>query len=135
MPPEEAMDPNDRFRWERDGMLPKGVHPINLKQREQLQKDFREGRIKRAIATGVWGTGVDFPSLNVLIRADSQAGKIPSTQLPGRVTRADGVKALGIVVDFDDVFNGPLAGRAERRLTEYRRKGWAITKLAPRVTS
>ena len=121
-----TMDPNDRYRWERDGMLPKGVHPINLKEREQLQHDFHDGKLKWAIATGVWGTGVDFPGLNVLVRADSQSGKIPSTQLPGRVTRSDGVKDLGIVVDFDDVFNGTLAGRAERRLTEYRRKGWAI---------
>lgn len=128
-----TMVPDKRLRWEKWGLLPKGEHPLTAQAREQASKEFRSGKLRRVIATGVWGTGVDFPGLNVVIRADGQRSSIQSTQVPGRATRSnDGQKEYGIVIDFDDVFHDTLANRAEGRFRHYRKKGWAIETIAPR---
>jgi len=123
------MDKGDRFRWERDGLLPPGVHPLSPKRRAELEIGFQNGAIKRAIAT-CWGTGMDFPQLNVIIRADAAGGKIANTQIPGRVTRSADGKTVGIVMDLDDCFNQKLARRAQSRFALYRKKGWAIVRPA-----
>jgi superfamily II DNA or RNA helicase len=127
------MDGEDRLRWEKMGMLRKGIHPVTSDQREQMRLDFRDGKLKRAIATSVWGTGVDFPGLNVLVRADGQGGTIPNTQLPGRVTRKADGKTVGIVIDIDDKFHKTLGGRYERRATDYRKRGWQIRYIKSSV--
>jgi superfamily II DNA or RNA helicase len=121
------MDKGDRFRWERDGLIPPGVHPLSPKRRAELEIGFRDGTIKRAIAT-CWGTGMDFPQLNVIIRADAAGGKIANTQIPGRVTRSSNGKTVGIVMDLDDCFNQKLARRAQSRFALYRKKGWSIVR-------
>lgn len=128
-----SMDATRRVSWEKAGLIKKGEHPITADQREEMRVAFHKGELKRAIATGTWGTGVDFPHLNVLVRADGQAGTIPNTQIPGRVTRTAGGKDLGIVLDYDDIFNQTLAGRAERRFAAYKKKGWELIRLAPNV--
>lgn len=128
------MDGEDRLRWEKLGMLPKGIHPITSDQREQMRIDFKDGKLKRAIATSVWGTGIDFPQLNILVRADGQGGTIPNTQLPGRVTRKSDGKNVGIVIDFDDKFQKTLAGRYQRRATDYRKRGWQIRYIKAEPT-
>jgi superfamily II DNA or RNA helicase len=120
------MDGEMRERWEKMRMIPKGVHPITSDTREQMRKAFRSGELRRAIATGVWGTGVDFPRLNVLVRADGAGGTIPNTQLPGRVTRRSDGKTVGIVIDIDDRFNQTLSNRYERRSRDYRKRGWQV---------
>lgn len=121
-----SMNPVDRKRWERDNLIPANVHPLTSGRREQMRLAFREGSLKYVIATGVWSTGVDFPGLNVLVRADAAGGPIANTQLPGRVTRTTEGKECGIVLDFDDKFNKILANRAEQRAKHYRRKGWQV---------
>ena len=120
------MDGTKRERWERDGLIPPNMHPITSEQREIYRQEFRSGKLRRAIATGVWGTGVDFPLLNILVRADAQSGPIPNTQIPGRATRASNGKDKGIILDFNDSFNRVLNGRFLRRTTAYRKKGWKI---------
>jgi len=127
------MDGDDRLRWEKMGMLRKGIHPITSDRREQMRLDFREGKLKRAIATSVWGTGVDFPRLNVLVRADGQGGTIPNTQLPGRVTRTADGKTIGIVIDIDDKFHKTLGGRYDRRAADYRKRGWQVRYIKSSV--
>jgi len=125
------MNADDRDNWERRRLLPKGEHPISSRQREEMRVAFHGGSLRRVIATTIWGTGVDFPQLNVLVRADGQSGTIPNTQLPGRVTRKADGKTLGIVMDLDDAFHPTLEGRARRRLAAYRSKGWKITYIRP----
>ena len=125
-----SMDADDRVRWERLGWLKTGEHPISQETRSRMHADFAAGSLKRVIATGVWGTGANFPKLTVLVRADSQSGSIPSTQLPGRVTRTCEGKDRGIVLDCDDLMNPTLARRAERRFAVYRSKGWEIARVS-----
>jgi len=124
------MAPERRERWERDGLLPKGKHPITGHRRQQLQEQFRSGELKRAIATGIWGTGLDFPGLNILVRADAAGGEILNTQLPGRVTRASAGKTIGVVIDFNDAHNTILANRSKRRLASYARRGWTVRSMS-----
>jgi len=124
-----SMDLEKRDAWVHQKLIPEGVHPLASHMRDQLQFMFRDRKILRAIATGVWGTGVNFPGLNVLIRADGQSGDIASTQIPGRVTRTAEGKDVGIVVDLDDRFNRSLLRRAQQRVRVYRKKGWEIVPL------
>jgi superfamily II DNA or RNA helicase len=127
------MDAEKREMWGRWGLLDKSKHPITSRERARLQEDFASGKLRRAIATGssngVWSTGMDFPHLNVLVRADGQASVIQNTQIPGRVSRSAAGKSVGIIIDFDDAFNERLYKRAQIRLGVYRRKGWKIQTL------
>lgn len=120
------MDGDKRLRWERDGMIPKNVHPITSEVREQMRVDFRAGKLRRVIATSVWGTGIDFPLLQAVVRADASSGGIDDTQLPGRATRRTDGKEFGVVIEFDDAFHTTLNGRYKRRVAVYRKKGWGI---------
>jgi superfamily II DNA or RNA helicase len=126
-----SMKKEKMARWIEGGLLPKDYKPLDSEAREELRKRFASGDLRCAIATGTWSTGVDFPKLDVLVRADSQAGIIPSTQIPGRVTRAG--KEAGYVVDFDDSHNGTLNGRALRRLGVYKKKGWGLEWILPKA--
>lgn len=123
------MQVDKRKRWERAKLIAEGQHPITSSERERLRDDFRESNLKRVIATQIWGTGIDFPKLEVLVRADAQASSIRNTQLPGRVTRASKGKDFGLVLDFDDCHNETLSRRFKKRLTIYRKKGWKITQV------
>ncbi len=125
------MDGDKRIRWEKAGLIPTGIHPITAQQKDQYKKDFKEGKLRRVIATGKWGTGVDFPLLNLIVRADGQGGDIASTQLPGRATRKSEGKNIGLVLDLNDTFHQTLEGRFKRRCTVYRKKGWKIKFLKP----
>ena len=123
------MDLEKRDKWVAEGYLPPNVHPQPTHVRDELQFAFRDRRILHAISTGVWGTGANFPGLNVLVRADGQSSDISSTQLPGRVTRTSEGKAVGYVVDFDDKFDTSLNRRSQQRIRCYRKKGWEVLPL------
>jgi len=127
-----SMQKDRMTRWINAGLLPRDYKPLDSEAREDLRKRFASGELRRVIATGTWSTGVDFPHLDVLIRADGQPGSIPSTQIPGRVTRTANGKERGYVVDFDDSFNGSLNGRALRRLAVYKKKGWELEWILPK---
>lgn len=128
-----TMQPDKRKRWEKWKLIREGEHPLTAPAREQARLDFRDGKLRRVIATGVWSTGVDFPGLNVVIRADGQRSSIQATQIPGRATRPNGgQKEYGIVIDLDDTFHDTLADRAAGRFRHYRKKGWAIETIAPK---
>ncbi len=92
----------------------------------QLRDDYREkfesGQLRRAIATGVWNTGVDFVHLDILIRADGGSGEIGNTQLPGRLSRGE----LGILVDFMDSFDESFERRSKVRRRSYKNKKWDV---------
>jgi DNA repair protein RadD len=124
-----AMNTERRQRYERDGLIRPGEHPITSDRREQLRLDFESGKLRRAIATGVWSTGVNFSGLNCVIRADGAGSVIANTQIPGRATRAVDGKEFGVVIDFDDVFSTTLEGRSDKRFAVYRKKGWTIQDI------
>ncbi len=95
-------------------------------RRDKMQMDFEAGTLKKVIATDVWSTGVDFPQLAVLIRADARSSEIIDIQAPGRVVRkhdASG-KEYGLVVDMMDHFDGTFLRRSHDRRRSYQRQGW-----------
>jgi len=121
-----TMDPKDRVKYENWGLIKEGDHPITTVERQRYRDEFQRGELRRAIATQIWGTGVDFPKLQVLVRADGQSSPIASTQIPGRVTRSSDGKDRGLVVDFSDGFYRILEDRARRRKAIYVKKEWTI---------
>lgn len=95
-------------------------------RRDRMQVEFEEGKLKKVIATDVWSTGVDFPQLAVLIRADARSSEIIDIQAPGRVVRkhdASG-KQYGLVVDLMDHFDGTFLRRSQQRRRNYKAQGW-----------
>lgn len=124
-----SMNAQDRKKWERNNLIPEDKHPITSAEREEMRRAFHAGTLRRVISTHTWGTGVDFPKLGALIRADGGSGKIDNVQLTGRVTRPSDGKQIGIVIDFDDIHNRRLAGRALKRISTYRSKGWKVANL------
>lgn len=95
----------------------------------KMRKDFSSGYLKKVIATTSWREGVDFPKLAVLIRADGITSSISSTQIPGRLSRLSSGKDKGILIDFDDNWDGWSKGRAAARMATYKKIGWPITKV------
>ena len=94
--------------------------------RDKMSKDFEAGTLKKVIATDVWSTGVDFPQLSVLIRADARASEIMDIQAPGRVVRrhdASG-KDHGLVIDCMDYFDPAFHRRSVERKKTYVKQGW-----------
>jgi superfamily II DNA or RNA helicase len=107
-----------------NGLIPDDFAPINTARREQLRADFEAGVLRRAIATDVWATGVDFEKLNVLYRADARDSRIMDTQLPGRPARISAGKPHGEVVDCYDIFDKTFANRSRERRDAYESLGF-----------
>lgn len=103
--------------------------PLTKKEVEKIREKFSSGDIKRAIATGIWSTGVDFPQLSVIIRADGGASPIKDIQMPGRVCRLASNKDKGILVDFADTFDLWTARRSKSRFSSYTSKKWEILNV------
>ncbi|TMJ00946.1 MAG: hypothetical protein E6G97_18610 [Alphaproteobacteria bacterium] len=99
---------------------------MNKAKRRAIRDAFLKGDIKKVIATGVWSRGVDFPELQVLIRADADTSRISSIQMPGRVSRITKLidKQVGLLVDFRDSFEPSLSRRADQRRGHYAKMGW-----------
>lgn len=109
--------------FKRLGLLPNGPRDLCTPEfRDRARTDFECGRMRFAIATGVWQQGVDMRHLDVLIRADGAVSPIVSTQVPGRLSRGE----AGLLVDFDDVFDEKFRHRSDARFRHYKGKGWDI---------
>jgi superfamily II DNA/RNA helicase len=124
------------LRWEcfaRRGLVLSEQDKAELKNPDvnKLKADFKEGRLLKAIATPLWKQGVDFPQLRVLIRADGTIGSIPAIQIPGRLSRIEGNKEKGILVDFMDDFGQVYKGRSFNRIKHYKKQGWIIKYWIP----
>jgi superfamily II DNA or RNA helicase len=123
----DKMDTDQYEALVKKGMLDKLTEPAMTPQiRDKMSKDFEAGTLKKVIATDVWSTGVDFPQLSVLIRADARASEIMDIQAPGRVVRrhdASG-KDHGLVIDCMDYFDSGFFRRSQERKRTYVRQGW-----------
>lgn len=113
---------NQFIRW-------KLVDPEKTEHRnpdiDKIEKDFREGKVRCAVATHTWKEGVDFPKLAYVIRADGKRGAIPSIQIGGRLSRINH-KKLGILIDFYDDFGQTFVGRTKDRIKFYKHEGWEV---------
>lgn len=103
-----------------------GLPKLKPKELNSLFDRFQSGELRRVIATGCWGTGVDFPGLDLLVMAAGSGSPIEIAQRAGRVTRLAPGKERGYVLDFNDTWSTWACGRARRRRTVYKRNGWDI---------
>lgn len=117
-------------RWnklKKAGLIPEDYRRLYTGEESRIADQFRNGEINQAICTSVWKEGVDFPNLQVLVRADGMPGEIDAVQIPGRVARwGDENKEAGIIVDFIDDFGDTFKKRSEQRLAHYRALGYPI---------
>ena len=111
--------------------MPPNYKPLTVAVRKQLRASFEAGKIRGAIATGVWKLGVSFDALSALIFAGSGSSSIDATQGPSRVPRvhhASG-KVFGVVYDFNDEFDETFNKQAMARRSIYKKHGW--TQIEP----
>lgn len=91
-----------------------------------VRKGLETGEIRLCISTMIFKEGVDFVNLGCLIRADGASGEIPSTQIPGRLSRTCDGKEVGILIDFLDSFDKRLKSKSITRISSYKKKGWLV---------
>ncbi len=112
------------------GLLGEEEITCTKRMANQYKEDFSSGELRYAIATSKWSKGVNFLDLAYLIRADGLATPIGATQISGRLSRkgSDGLKEVGILIDFNDRYSHDLASRSATRCEVYRQHGWTIDR-------
>lgn len=113
-----------RERYIAQGFLPPD-EPVNTAERHQgLLRDLQAGKPGIFICTGVINVGVDLKHCAAVCRAEGTASAIMDTQVPGRVSRVNGVKTRGHVYDYRDQFNPGFQRNATSRSKNYATHGW-----------
>ena len=113
---------------ERDAQL--AAQGIEAPSCNELREQFESGTLRKAIATGMWGTGVDFVQLDVLVHASGAPSHITTTQWAGRNSRIRNDKAFGLLVDYTDHWDPWASGRAIKRVATYRKHKWQVDKVS-----
>lgn len=105
----------------------KNLPQMSEKEREEIFKRFQNREIKKVIATSCWGTGVDFPDLDLIVYASGKSSPIDVIQHTGRATRkGTGNKIRGYVIDFKDQWCNWAKWRSIQRQGIYKTMGWKI---------
>lgn len=125
----DTMQQEDREKYIAWGLLDEDEPYMTPKHKLALEKAFEKGELRKVIVTTVWNRGVNFHQLQVLIRGDAGGSPIGDTQIPGRVCRLYTDKKVGIVHDFDDMFDDGYMRKSHSRRRNYREKGWAQIDL------
>lgn len=117
---------DDLYQYSQRNLWEQGRLKLTPEEREQHRRAFAAGTLKKAIATArTWGTGGDFPELEVVIRADAQDSEASDGQFPGRVCRIGPPdKRVGILVDCLDQFDETFRRRGMSRKRRYVAYGW-----------
>lgn len=123
---ENGLSSKDMETYKKWKLMNSNEQPITFKEREKLRRDFESGTIKKAIATKIWATGVDFEGLSVLMRADATGSTIMDIQSPGRVSRINtkSAKPYGLVIDCMDHFDNGFKKKSTSRKKTYEKQGW-----------
>lgn len=120
----------DEELYARQGLLPDDYRPLTVGLRKQLREDFMAGKIRGAIATGVWRLGVSFNELAALFWAGAGSSPIDATQGPSRVSRINGRgKDIGVVHDIVDEWDAGYYNQSVARRRTYRKHDW--TQVEP----
>lgn len=121
-----SIDPKKLQQYRQWELVPQHYVGVTPDIRERMRCAFEDGTLKKVIATDVWSTGVDFPQLTHLFRADERDSAILSGQGPARVSRihAESNKKFGRVTDIVDMFDDRLRGKSMTRRRAYKRFGW-----------
>ena len=99
-------------------------YKMNAKQLDIMRKAFAKGTLKYLICTKVMKQGVNFPHLQVLIRADGDVSAVEGIQIPGRLSRLDEDKKYAYLIDVADTFSPWAHGRAQARQKLYQEQQW-----------
>jgi superfamily II DNA or RNA helicase len=121
------IDEADEKVYQKQGLLPPDYRPLTVARRKQLREDFEGGKLRGAIATGVWKLGVSFDAMSALVYAAGGSSSIDATQGPCRVSRIheESGKEYGIVYDFTDEFDEIFYKQAVKRRRTYKKHDWA----------
>lgn len=111
------------------GVVPADVGRMTPQERRNIKRRFSSGELNRVIATQVWSTGVDFPHLAALVRADAGRSSTMAKQISGRPCRTYKGKQYGLLIDLWDDFNPSFLGRARNRRRVYGELGY--TQVGP----
>jgi superfamily II DNA or RNA helicase len=76
------------------------LRAISAKERKEIYTRMENSDIKRILSTHVYSTGVNFPSLEVVINAGGGGSEIVSKQIPGRESRKTADKQRSYLIDF-----------------------------------
>lgn len=110
-------------------LVPEDYTVLSPAQRADKLKQFEAGTLRKVIATGCWGEGVDFVYLDVLANASGAPSQINITQWSGRNSRLHDGKSFGLVLDFDDAWDPWTSGRAKERISVYRKHRWDVAPV------
>lgn len=121
-----------RNKLVRAHIIPADYIPPSAAEVLDKQNRFSSGELRRVIATGKWKTGVDFKGLHLIVQASGEVSPIGVAQAGGRVSRTDGVKVEGHILDTFDDFSPWSRGRSQDRLRVYRKIGWKVPRMPRR---
>ena len=100
---------------------------MSTKEREEIFNRFQSQELKKVIATSCWGTGVDFPDLDIMVMASGKSGPIDVIQHTGRATRkGSGKKKMGYIIDCKDQWCNWGKYKSMQRRKLYKEMGWKI---------
>ena len=121
----DGMDEQRLLKYIREGYLGDGDVAMSKERLGFLREEFAAGRLKKVIANYIWSTGVDFPLLSVLVRADAAASEIGDSQIPGRICRrVAGIKESALLIDVWDEWDSTFVKRSQSRRRNYTKRGW-----------
>lgn len=95
--------------------------------RQETYKMFREGRIRRLIASTIYDEGIDLPFLDVVVNLAGGKTIVPLFQRLGRAMHRTDTSQPIWFYDFLDQDNKHLRSHAEHRKRELERAGFEIT--------
>jgi len=118
-----------------EDIKPKVIKAVSGDRREKVRRMLETGECMRAIASGIYRVGVDFPKLEVLINLAGMKSSIINTQLPGRTGRSVEGKDASYLIDFwygwdtiqlenGEVKDGPLLSDCKARQKVYQELGF-----------
>lgn len=73
---------------------------LKTTERKELFRDMVENKVKRCIASEIYGQGVTFPQLRAVINIAGGGGSITGTQKPGRLAQKQPDKENGYLIDI-----------------------------------
>lgn len=92
----------------------------SMAENKQVLDDFRDGKLRVLIASGVLGEGADIPNCDILINASGLKAKGDVLQKVGRVLRKTKDKDTALVIDFLDMNGAFVTKHSEERVKHYK---------------
>ena len=123
-----SMDKKRLAKFVEMGLVSADYKPLTGKQRDIKLTRFETGGLRKVIATGCWGEGVDFIYLDVVVNMSGMVSPIDTVQWAGRNSRINESKKFGLIIDSKDKWDRWASRRAGDRMRIYKKKGWELLK-------